>query len=58
MRAIYSEPNPGPLKYALAKAGLISTSVVRRPLIDPAPETVASLDALLDNIALLQPASR
>jgi 4-hydroxy-tetrahydrodipicolinate synthase len=45
---IFIEPNPVPIKYLLAKAGLISTPNVRLPLWEPPLEKAAVLDALFE----------
>jgi 4-hydroxy-tetrahydrodipicolinate synthase len=45
-RAVYSEPNPGPLKYALAFAGR-NCGPTRTPIYEPSRETKTALDELL-----------
>lgn len=54
-KAIFVEPNPVPVKYALARAGIIRSPEVRLPL---SPLTDASrdlLDPLLSELALINP---
>ena len=48
-RAIYGEPNPGPLKHALAMAGR-PAGPTRAPIYAPSPETVDALNALLPGV--------
>ena len=43
VRALFSEPNPGPLKAALAAQGLIATPSVRAPLTPASEATVRGL---------------
>ena len=54
-RLIYGEPNPGPLKHALAVAGR-PAGPCRPPIHDPLPATVAGLDEILP--ALLEAEAR
>jgi 4-hydroxy-tetrahydrodipicolinate synthase len=42
LKAIYSETNPGPLKYFMGLAG-VDVGGVRLPLTDPRPETIQRL---------------
>jgi len=42
-RAMFVETNPGPVKHALARMGLISP-VIRPPLAMPGPESAAAID--------------
>ncbi|MDR2845015.1 MAG: 4-hydroxy-tetrahydrodipicolinate synthase [Puniceicoccales bacterium] len=44
---LFIEPNPVPVKYVLAQAGLISSPQVRLPLVGPDEHTRAVLDALV-----------
>jgi 4-hydroxy-tetrahydrodipicolinate synthase len=45
-QVVYSEPNPGPLKYALAFAGR-NCGPTRTPIYEPSGETKAALNELL-----------
>lgn len=47
-KALFIEPNPAPIKVALARAGVIGTAEVRPPL---APMTTANLQALTKMLA-------
>ncbi|MDR1816644.1 MAG: 4-hydroxy-tetrahydrodipicolinate synthase [Puniceicoccales bacterium] len=49
-RQIFIEPNPVPIKYLLAKAGLISSPEVRLPLCEPSVKNQATLDELFAGI--------
>jgi 4-hydroxy-tetrahydrodipicolinate synthase len=52
-KALFLEPNPVPIKYALYRAGVIASPEVRLPL-SPLPEAVAeTLDALLGELDLI-----
>lgn len=51
VRALFSEPNPGPLKAALAAQGLIDSPAVRAPLTPASAETAR---AVAQAIALAQ----
>ena len=46
-QALFIEPNPGPIKYALQKAGLMQSASVRSPLCSLASSSQAQLDAVL-----------
>ena len=46
-KALFIEPNPVPIKYALQKAGLIQSASVRLPLCALEASTQARLDAVL-----------
>ncbi|WP_233584621.1 4-hydroxy-tetrahydrodipicolinate synthase [Aquabacterium soli] len=48
VRTLFSEPNPGPLKAALAMQGLIATPTVRPPLTPARPTTVQALTRAMD----------
>lgn len=43
VRALFAEPNPGPLKAALASQGLIDAPTVRAPLMPPGTDTVRAV---------------
>lgn len=53
-KAIFTEPNPVPIKYALQRAGIIQCPSVRLPLAPLAEETRIHLDALLEKLGLIQ----
>ena len=56
-KAIFVEPNPVPVKYALARAGIIQSPEVRLPLSPLTGTSRELLDPLLDELAgLPQPA--
>ena len=56
-KAIFVEPNPVPVKYALARAGIIQSAEVRLPLSPLTGTSRELLDPLLDKLAgLPQPA--
>jgi 4-hydroxy-tetrahydrodipicolinate synthase len=46
-QALFIEPNPVPIKYALQKAGLMQSASVRSPLCSLASSSQAQLDAVL-----------
>jgi 4-hydroxy-tetrahydrodipicolinate synthase len=46
-KALFIEPNPVPIKYALQKTGLIQSASVRLPLCALEASTQARLDAVL-----------
>lgn len=46
-KALFLEPNPVPIKYALKKAGIINSDEVRLPLSQLTAETQSKLDPLL-----------
>lgn len=45
--ALFAEPNPGPLKYWLYKAGLIRDAALRRPYMETTENTRSQIDTLL-----------
>jgi len=47
IRALFSETNPVPAKYALARMGLIAAHCVRAPLAEISEEAKAKVDAAL-----------
>ena len=51
--AIFLEPNPVPIKYCLARAGIIASDTVRLPLAPLSDSTQAHLDQLLEELRLL-----
>jgi len=53
-KALFLEPNPVPIKYALMKAGIIDSDEVRLPLSQIAEETRQTLDPLLADLGLIQ----
>jgi 4-hydroxy-tetrahydrodipicolinate synthase len=52
-RAIFLEPNPVPIKYALKQAGIIESDEVRLPLSQITAEARAILDPLLFELELI-----
>ena len=56
-RAIFLETNPIPLKYMMARIGLLETPEVRLPLIGLAAEQAGELDEVLRRAGLLQKAA-
>lgn len=54
-KALFLEPNPVPVKYALMRAGIIQSDEVRMPLCPLAQSTRDTLDPLLEQLALVQP---
>lgn len=52
-KAIFLEPNPVPIKYALKQAGLIDSDEVRLPLSSITDATRAVLDPLLKELGLV-----
>lgn len=48
VRTLFSEPNPGPLKAALAMQGLIASPAVRAPLTSASAATVQALRRTMD----------
>lgn len=52
-KAIFLEPNPVPIKYALKRAGLIQSDEVRLPLSPITTETRAVLDPILEELGLI-----
>jgi 4-hydroxy-tetrahydrodipicolinate synthase len=53
-KAIFIEPNPVPIKYALKQAGVIQSEEVRLPLSPLTDGTRAALDPLLSELGLLK----
>ncbi len=51
-KAIFLEPNPVPIKYALKRAGIISSEEVRLPLSPLSDSTRATLEPMLINLGL------
>ena len=49
-KALFIEPNPVPIKYALQKTGLIQSASVRLPLCALEASTQARLDAVLEQL--------
>jgi 4-hydroxy-tetrahydrodipicolinate synthase len=47
-KALFIEPSPAPIKYALARAGVISSADVRLPLCEMSAANQAILDRVLD----------
>ena len=52
-KAIFLEPNPVPIKYALKQAGIIQSDEVRLPLSNLIENTRTTLDSLLKELALV-----
>ena len=52
-RALFIEPNPVPIKYALKQAGIITSEEVRLPLSPITDATKAALDPLLAQLGLV-----
>lgn len=52
-KAIFLEPNPVPIKYALRRAGIIASDDVRLPLSSITEETCAKLDPILRELGLV-----
>lgn len=52
VRAVFLESNPGPVKYALARLGILRNEL-RLPLVPVRPETEARIDAALQEADLL-----
>jgi 4-hydroxy-tetrahydrodipicolinate synthase len=46
-KTLFIEPNPVPIKVALARAGIIGSAEVRSPLCDMTPENAAKLEKVL-----------
>src|SRR4051812_37022243 len=49
-KAIFVEPNPVPIKYALVRAGIIDSAEVRSPLCEMPAATARALEAVLDSV--------
>jgi 4-hydroxy-tetrahydrodipicolinate synthase len=54
-RAIFWETNPIPIKYLMARLGLLPTNEHRLPMLPATPELAARLDALLERTQWLIP---
>ncbi|MDB4345868.1 4-hydroxy-tetrahydrodipicolinate synthase [bacterium] len=52
-KAIFLEPNPVPIKYALKQAGIIASDEVRLPLSQITDATKAKLDPILADLGLV-----
>ena len=52
-KALFLEPNPVPIKYALKQAGIIASDEVRLPLSPITEATCAQLDPLLKELGLV-----
>jgi 4-hydroxy-tetrahydrodipicolinate synthase len=46
---LFREPNPGPIKYILARKGLIASGEVRLPLAPISVALKTTLDQLIDD---------
>lgn len=53
-KAIFLDPNPVPIKYALKQAGIIGSDEVRMPLSPITEQTKAVLDPLLTELGLVK----
>lgn len=53
-KAIFLEPNPVPIKYALQQAGIIQSAEVRLPLSPLTDATRAALDPILEQLSLVK----
>ena len=53
-KAIFLDPNPVPIKYALKQAGIIGSDEVRMPLSPVTEQTKAVLDPLLTELGLVK----
>lgn len=53
-RALFLEPNPAPIKYALQQAGIIRSEEVRLPLSPLTALTRAALDPILASLGLVK----
>jgi 4-hydroxy-tetrahydrodipicolinate synthase len=53
MQINFIEANPGPVKAAMASMGLIE-EVYRLPMVPPAPESRAKIEAVLKELGLLK----
>ncbi len=51
--ALFLEPNPAPVKYAMMKRGMIPSDMVRLPLVTIADETKQAVDEALQTAGLL-----
>ncbi|MGK0176608.1 MAG: 4-hydroxy-tetrahydrodipicolinate synthase [Zhongshania aliphaticivorans] len=52
-KALFLEPNPVPIKYALMRAGIIESEEVRLPLSSLSGPTRETLDSILADLALI-----
>ena len=52
-KALFLEPNPVPVKYALKRAGIIQSEEVRSPLSSLSDSTRDALDKILEDLALI-----
>ena len=50
--AMFLEPNPVPVKYALRRAGIIGSDAVRAPLFTPAETTRSTIDGVLTDLGI------
>ena len=50
---LFTEPNPTPTKYAMAKMGMIESDQVRLPLVKVASETASAVDNVLSDLDLI-----
>jgi 4-hydroxy-tetrahydrodipicolinate synthase len=53
-KALFVEPNPVPVKYALKKAGVITSDEVRLPLSPMTDTSRAALDPILNQLGLIR----
>lgn len=53
-KAIFLEPNPVPIKYALKQAGILQSDEVRLPLSELSSDTAHVLDTLLADLQLIE----
>ena len=53
-KAIFLEPNPVPIKYALKQAGIIGSDEVRPPLSPLTDATKSTLDALIAKLQIVK----
>ena len=49
-KALFVEANPGPIKFALVRAGIIASAEVRLPLSEISPSSARALVAVLDSL--------
>ena len=52
-KALFLEPNPVPIKYALMRAGIIESEEVRLPLSSLSDHTRYTLDNILKDLAII-----
>jgi len=57
-QAIFFDTNPVPLKYMMARLGLLSAPEVRLPLVEASRQVQERLDEVLRNAGLLAAAAR